>query len=455
MSDNVRTFILDHTLVPIVPTKLETVLGVPNVVVTKIPNALISAVYTAYANHLPLKFGISDLCVHVQFVLATNINTFPGHYREHFTNSPVKETLKLLIERDMFHRVLHHKTTNEDVNHIFSLFLDEVSKKTAEAGKDLPLINTFIADFTDTTQIQSLVSKIMLAYGIQNFYDFGLEMMCGFPSITFTGTKEDLENMLDKLRAFKDIAHTTILGYITDCEKVITIMLGALDDTPENRDVWRGMFIAKDCGCGDPKISGWLCPLLLHGVQKENNDALTQSQATIVDYQFQVIEEQDAMDDDAQDAIDDDATKKPPLITTMCIRAGQVGAVYTDGMITVGTGYELTESLGSLYAINGTPIIPTIGGWWKEPNAMKNMTYDGTPVIQIFQEMIKKEHDRDFTVCSVKYNNTPFRVCVSATTIVYGTTVQSHLVFRLHQSGIKYEKEWPAKIDAPHVLFTL
>lgn len=142
----------------------------------------------------------------------------------------------------------------------------------------------------------------------------------------------------------------------------------------------------------------------------------------------------------------------------MCIRAGQVGAVYDSdtGMITVGNGYEITEPLSSSYAINGKPFNPTVGDWWEEPNAMNDMTYNGTPVIKIFQEIIRKEfcHD-ELTVCTVKYNRCPYRVCVTAAFMVWGTPVERNCLIRLHNTGIIYEKEWPSDVNPPHVLFSL
>jgi hypothetical protein len=88
--------------------------------------------------------------------------------------------------------------TNYDV--LFEQFAKEIDKRIYVKG----YVNTVTSDFTTTTSVQSIASKITLMKLFKKYFDYTMCMnCCGLKVLEMMGPEQDWAHLVEKLRALK------------------------------------------------------------------------------------------------------------------------------------------------------------------------------------------------------------------------------------------------------------
>ncbi|KAF2017886.1 hypothetical protein BU24DRAFT_449465 [Aaosphaeria arxii CBS 175.79] len=124
------------------------------------------------------------------------------------------------------------------------------------------LRNWVMPEFSTTTWTDHLTASVLLMGLMQRYFKYSCDIICGFPSVTLKGEKEDWEQLLAKIdrlatfgaqpEQFAEQLRPILERFVRTFEE---------PDHPETRTFWNSMVVAKNDGaCGLPPYSlkGWL-----------------------------------------------------------------------------------------------------------------------------------------------------------------------------------------------------
>ena len=159
---------------------------------------------------------------------------------------PFEGKKKLIVSRPDF--VKGSKTN--DWEGVFPEFASLIDQSTSPGVAQLVQ-----ADFTTTTLVENLVSKIALMDTVQHYFEYEMVCGCGFPSIELTGTPGDWERIRAKAEQLKAF----------DLDFWLVVLLPVLDEFVQaahkrpNLAFWRSLVISSGPSGmpGDP-LSGWV-----------------------------------------------------------------------------------------------------------------------------------------------------------------------------------------------------
>jgi hypothetical protein len=145
---------------------------------------------------------------------------------------------------------------------MFSLnFAKEIDERIYVKG----YVNTVTSDFTTTTSVQSIASKITLMKSFKKYFDYTMCMnMCGLKALEMKGTEQDWAHLVEKLRALKQmlapVEHVLRLSkFFTQAEMVFQNLHKTYVNPESMRKFWAGVLIQgkdKEYEYGPSGISG-------------------------------------------------------------------------------------------------------------------------------------------------------------------------------------------------------
>lgn len=146
-------------------------------------NALLSAVHEAYNSHRHLSLSPDSIWLTIVNGLSAHIRTNSERLRHQFVDFEGKKYLE--IDRPGFVK----GEANNDWLGCWPEFSDQLAEYI---GKKRDLI---VSDFSTTGVIEKAASEIALMDALSSYFDYGVQTLCGFPTITLEGTKEDWEDI--------------------------------------------------------------------------------------------------------------------------------------------------------------------------------------------------------------------------------------------------------------------
>lgn len=133
------------------------------------------------------------------------------------------------------------------------------------AIKDPKLAEAATPDFSDATETDRMVAAATFLGMVQPFFDYGMTLMCGIPSITVTGSCADWERLEAKLAAlFAYFPLPDVAEYAAWQPRMVTLVRACRAARAGKPDVeyWRRMVTRTLRGSGEPFVSGWIGPTL-------------------------------------------------------------------------------------------------------------------------------------------------------------------------------------------------
>ena len=133
-------------------------------------DALLSAVLVAYNYHYTLSLIPDDVWLHILMSIAIHVSSTPDlvdFYRAHLANKDNPDgftTITLILPDELLQRVKRNEATTEELQVVFGRFLAEVGELSRS-----DLFKTFEADFTTSTPLTLLISRIVTAYATKEY----------------------------------------------------------------------------------------------------------------------------------------------------------------------------------------------------------------------------------------------------------------------------------------------
>ena len=167
-------------------------------------DALLSAVLVAYYSHYTLALIPDDVWLHILMSIAKHVSSTPvfvEYYRQYLANKDNPDgftTISLVLPDELLQRIKRNQATTEELQGVFGRFVAQV----AELSRS-DLFKTFDADFTTSTPMTLLVSRIVTAYVAKEYFAMHLTSKCGIRQVELGGTQQDWRRIIEKINAFR------------------------------------------------------------------------------------------------------------------------------------------------------------------------------------------------------------------------------------------------------------
>ncbi|NDV69535.1 DUF4419 domain-containing protein [Dysgonomonas sp. 25] len=202
-------------------------------------NSLMTAINRAYSDHRPLILSPDviwlAICQGVSIHITENINTLEDKLF-------VKDKPKVL---NVYRPILRDNSAD------WQFIIDRLSAETRKYTKK-DFHSYVVGDFSTTTPASQMAYKITLLEAYKKVFAYQVTTLCGIPSVTLTGTREDWEVIYNKLDYLSEIG----LEEWADCLRpVIQEFIDAYDGKV-NTQFWQSIY--KDRFEYDSNyLSGW------------------------------------------------------------------------------------------------------------------------------------------------------------------------------------------------------
>ncbi|KAI8714843.1 hypothetical protein NCS52_01205200 [Fusarium sp. LHS14.1] len=200
-------------------------------------------------------------------------------HHQHFQLRPDEVWLEILSQlnfymgahaedlRDLF--VSHAK--KEDIlvkevswENIIAAFGGEIQKRV----KTEWLLDWIMPGFSTTTRDDEVTATVLMMGLMQYFFEFEGMIVCGIPSVTLLGEREDWVRLLGKIDRLKDFGQEPA-RFAKNLRPILTRFVGTWDhpDSEETKSFWEQIVRAKkkfSCGAGAVEwdVSGWITGFL-------------------------------------------------------------------------------------------------------------------------------------------------------------------------------------------------
>jgi hypothetical protein len=204
-------------------------------------NALLTAVWCAFAEHRPLVLTPDAVWLCLAQGFAAHVHLHAELLRGRFVGHAGKRAL--VVERHDFVRGAPDNPWPE----VFAAFSRQIA---GHVGRQRDLV---VCDFSTTGAIERAASELVLMDAMQHYFEYELHTLCGIPEVTLTGTVDDWTRLRHKALALAEYGlewWTRLLAPLLD------EFIAAASGRPDLA-FWRHLF-KEQSGSGGTKIRGWI-----------------------------------------------------------------------------------------------------------------------------------------------------------------------------------------------------
>lgn len=216
---------------------------------------LLSAVNTAYDQHLPLVLSPDMIWLTISQGLSTHITNNAEKLRSQFVNFEGKQ--ELIVYENGFRK----GNPNNNWSHMFGQFSDKISEYI---GKKRNLI---VNSFSTTGPVELAASEVVLMESMSKYFDYTCRTCCGIPEITLLGTVQDWQDILTRVQ---NISEFDLAWWTQKLEPIVQEFVNAAKGNA-NAVFWQKIY--KEGGrSGGPFISGWITDLFPYLMDHKTSD---------------------------------------------------------------------------------------------------------------------------------------------------------------------------------------
>lgn len=134
----------------------------------------------------------------------------------------------------------------------------QITDKIAENVKDPELRDWFMPDFSTTVQSDRVVAAVQLMGTMQKYFNYKMTLLCGIPSVTLLGDRDDWQRILQRLEMLPRLG-TQPAQFSCLLKPILQHFVMSFDDpsNPAVLEFW-GKIAHYQMGSGSPSLSGWI-----------------------------------------------------------------------------------------------------------------------------------------------------------------------------------------------------
>jgi Domain of unknown function (DUF4419) len=202
-------------------------------------HALLSAMRTAFYEHLPLLLSPDAIWLTLTRGFALHVNLHAEELRHRFVQHTGKEKL-VVVREDFFPGI------DNPWHEAFDAFAGQIANRS---GGMSSLIE---ADFSTSGTVERAASQLMAMETFQPYFEYIMQCGCGIPSTTLTGTTEDWRRLREKASRFAEYG---LEAWVAALDPVLAQFERAKCGNVDT-NFWRSMFRYRS-GSGPAVMTGW------------------------------------------------------------------------------------------------------------------------------------------------------------------------------------------------------
>jgi hypothetical protein len=213
--------------------------------ITPSNNGFVNAAWDAYSGHHHLTIRPDDIWFAILSQLNFYINKHAEDLRDHFVEHDGQKELVI-----------------EDFGNIdtvdFGLFARRMTGLIQENVKDPNLRDWIMPTFSTTTVDDRTTAAVLMMGSLQAYFSYTSCLMCGIPSVTLLGQREDYEDILQRLDKLEELGPETT-DWAALLRPILRKFIASFDgaETAEVQDFW-SKIAHYEGGSGMSYLSGWL-----------------------------------------------------------------------------------------------------------------------------------------------------------------------------------------------------
>lgn len=209
-------------------------------------NGLVHGTIAAYNQHHHLIIRPEDVWLAILTQFSCYVNAHAEELRGQFVAHEGKKELTLVMVG-----------TRYTVD--FGWFAEEMSRLLKENVVDATLRDWIMPAFSTTTKEDEVVAAIIMMGTLKKYFEFGCMLVCGLPSVTLLGTKEDWMEILGRLDKLKEYGEEPTIWYGL-LKPVVTRFVQSFEhpESEEVLDFWQRIVHCWNMGSGPTSLSGWI-----------------------------------------------------------------------------------------------------------------------------------------------------------------------------------------------------
>jgi hypothetical protein len=225
-------------------------------------SGLIHLVAVAYCDHHSLSLRPDDIWSTIMMQFALYIQSNAEQFRSRLvTFAEDFKQLTVLGEGSL---------TTANYPLLFSKILDQMLQHV----KDPNIKDWILPTFTTTTPVDRAIGALALMATMKHYFKYEFRLLCGIPSITLCGTRDDwvqLRAKANQLLSFDLVTSTQPKGLMAQwCDLLIPILDQFVNVFDGKIDLnWWQQICDFQGGSGPPSLSGWITVFCLYNNQKK------------------------------------------------------------------------------------------------------------------------------------------------------------------------------------------
>ncbi|KAF2833918.1 hypothetical protein CC86DRAFT_16634 [Ophiobolus disseminans] len=216
-----------------------------NAHITPSDNGFVHAVWYAYSHHHHLTIRPDDIWFAILSQLNFYINKNAEELRDHFV---AHEGKKELVIEDM--------GSMDTLD--YGLFARKMTGLIQQNVKDPNLRDWIMPTFSTTTVDDRSTAAVLMMGSLQAYFSYTSMCMCGIPSITLLGNRDDYDDILSRLDKLEELGDQTKI-FAGLLRPILRNFIASFDEvmTAETKDFWTKIAHYQG-GSGMSSLSGWV-----------------------------------------------------------------------------------------------------------------------------------------------------------------------------------------------------
>lgn len=204
------------------------------------------SVFHAYSHHHHLTIRPEDVWFSILTQLSLFINAHAEEIRSAFVAHEGQKDLQVMgigtIESADFGALAVYMTK-------------EIEKNVVDAE----LRDWIMPNFTTTTKSDEVVAAILMMGAMQKYFSYRMMLLCGIPSVTLLGEREDWVALAKKLDKLQNLADEPA-RFAQLLRPILNYFVASFDhpESPEVLDFWSRCAHKRSGGSGPSYLSGWI-----------------------------------------------------------------------------------------------------------------------------------------------------------------------------------------------------
>lgn len=210
-------------------------------------NGFINSAISAYNSHHHLILRPEDIWLAILTQFSSYVNAHSEDLRGSFVAHKGKKELK----------IVYGGVTRHEVD--WSNFASQIGRMIQENVVDAELREWILPSFSTTEENDRVVANVVMMATLQKYFDYSAMLMCGIPSVTLLGIKEDYEDIIARIKKlgsygeepaqFARLLKPVLERFVLSFER---------PEAEEVKSFWNRIFTSRNMGSGPSYYSGWI-----------------------------------------------------------------------------------------------------------------------------------------------------------------------------------------------------